>query len=127
MQYVEIPENVKQFLTNCIESVGQLEVLFFFLASPQKEFDSSLISKELRSHPTSALNQMIHLSEHGVLKKTKDPDLFIYSPKNSDLHETITRLYKEFHEKPVKIISFLYDKPQDKLKDFANAFKLKKD
>ncbi len=122
-----LPLDIKALLTDHIESVGQLEVLFIFLNQPSKVFSGLEISRELRSNEVSATKHILHLVEHGFLQSADGVIGFQYWPKDPEMAERITRLQLAFQERPVAVITTLYEKPTDKLKGFADAFKLKKD
>lgn len=121
-----LPLEVKDILTNYIESVAQLEVIFLFYKNNQTPWSVPQISKELRSSDASAAKQVTLLLRLGLIKTTDD-DHYVYSPSTEKLRESIEKLYEVFQVKQVAVISFLYDKPNDKLKGFADAFKLRKD
>ncbi|WPU63856.1 hypothetical protein [Peredibacter starrii] len=93
-------------------------------SSPEKKWDAQHVSKELRSNVTAATIQLEDLEQKGLIK-VDEKRFFFYSPKEH--HELIKTLFILYHDKPVAVVTCIYDKPQDKLKSFANAFKIKKD
>ena len=121
-----LPLDVKDILTNHIESVAQLEVLFLFLKNKETKWSVSQISKELRSSDASAAKQVTLLLRSGFIKAAED-NCYVYSPVTEKIRDSVDNLYDVFQIKQVAVISFLYDKPNDKLKGFADAFKLRKD
>ena len=72
-----------------------------------------------------ALKQMEGLYNKGILKK--DTYLFSYSPKNEIINYKLEKLFFLYQERPVAIVTFIFTKPENKLKGFADAFKIKKD
>jgi hypothetical protein len=120
-----IPKDIRNFLTDCIETVSQLELLFFILENKSSSWTADLISKELRTHPSMAAKQMEILFTKGIL--SKEEDKFSYGPQTTKLEENINQLYDLYHERPVAIVTYIFTKPEDKLKGFADAFKFKKD
>ncbi len=121
-----LPIDVKELLTNHIDSVGQLEVLLIFFNNPDKNWSPVSISQELRTNVTSAANQMAKLAANGFIKNVSG-DLYIYDPTTEELRMKVDHLHLAYKEMSVAVISFIYEKPSDKLKGFADAFKLKKD
>lgn len=83
------------------------------------------MSNELRSHETIVKQQMRKLWSDGFLKET-EPDEFVYAP-SPELDEYVDLLCRTYKDMSVAVIAFIYEKPTDKLKGFADAFKLKKD
>lgn len=126
MSTSRLPVDVKELLTNHIDSVGQLEVLLIFFNHPEKEWSPVSISQELRTNVTSAANQMAKLASTGFIKNVSG-DLYVYDPVTEALRHKVEQLQHSYKEMSVAVISFIYEKPSDKLKGFADAFKIKKD
>ena len=120
-----IPKDIRNFLTDSIETVSQLELLFLIFENKNSTWTAETISKQLRTHPSMAFKQMEILTHKGIL--FKENDHYSYRPQTQKLEENITQLFALYHERPVAIVTFIYTKPEDKLKGFADAFKFKKD
>lgn len=120
-----LPLDIKTLLTEHIESLSQIEVLFVLFENSNKGWTADSISRELRSHPVSVTRSLSHLLSQGFVKK--ENDLFFYFCADLDLHASVVHLHLIYTERPVAVVSFIYEKPTDKLKGFADAFKLKKD
>lgn len=120
-----LPIDVKELLTDHIDSVGLLEVLLVFFNNQNVEWTSASMSLELRSHETIAKIQIQKLLANGFIRENAK-EHFIYSP-NDTLHKKVESLSHAYKEMSVAVIAFIYEKPTDKLKGFADAFKLKKD
>lgn len=121
-----LPLDIKELLTVHIESVGQLEALYQFFKNPKSQWSALSLSRELRNNETFAKRQIECFLRSQFIIKTTD-ESYIYSPENEELHQTITHLFNVYSSHQVAVISFIYEKPTDKLKGFADAFKLKKD
>lgn len=121
-----LPIDVKELLTNHIDSVGHLEVLLTFFNNQTRSWTASSLSQELRSHETIVSTQIQKLVAHGFIKETSK-DEFIYSTTTEALNFQVDILARTYREMSVAVIAFIYEKPTDKLKGFADAFKLKKD
>lgn len=120
-----IPQEIRDFLTDCIESVSQLETLFLIYERKNVTWTAESISKEMRTHASMAQKQMEFLAHKGILKKESEHS-YSYAP-TSAINEKVTKLYDLYHVRPVAIVTFIFTKPEDKLKGFADAFKFKKD
>ena len=121
-----LSQDVKSFLIDCIDSVSHLEVLLILHAGPTKSWDAEMMSKEMRSNVTSASTHLNALHKKGLLS-TNDDKKFYYCPANEELAKKVNALCEAYHERPVAVISAIFERPNDKLKGFADAFKLKKD
>ena len=121
-----LPIDIKLLLTESIDSVAHLEVLLMLFQNPTKLWDADAVGKELRSNRTAATIQLENLARQGFLKST-DSKNFRYETENQELNKKVEQLVQLYQEKPVAIISCIYERPTDKLKGFADAFKIKKD
>lgn len=126
MSSSSLPAEVRQFLYSHIQSVGLLEVLFMFYNHPETKWSSQSMSAELRTNNQSASNQMYYLQRNGFIKQD-GVNLYSYNPATEDLRAGVERLHFFYKERPVAVIAFIYEKPGEALKGFADAFKLKKD
>lgn len=126
MSTSRLPEEVKEILTDHIDSVSQLEALMLFFKDPERSWNPESLSRELRSNSTSASRQMSRLASSGFIRHTNG-DNYHYSPSSEKLRRSVEKLHDEYAEKQVAVITYIYEKPNDKLKVFADAFKLKKD
>lgn len=89
-------------------------------------FTADQVSKELRSNVTSATTHLENLQRKGLLI-VKDGKSYKYEPNTTELEDRVKRLHLLYLEKPVAIVTCIFDKPNDKLKGFADAFKFKKE
>lgn len=109
-----------------IDSVAHLEVLLMLLNNRDRSFTPEQVCKELRSNLHSAENQLKQLSQRGLFAMKEDKH-YQYSPATAEVDKKISRLKSLYEEMPVAIVTCIYEKPQDRLKDLSDAFKLKKD
>ena len=121
-----LPLDIKQFLIDYIDSIAHLEVLLKLFSDPQKDWNAEELSKEMRSNITAATIQLVNLQRYGLIK-SNDQKLFRYETSDIDMNKKVETLAQLYHDKPVAVVSCIYEKPTDKLKGFADAFKLKKD
>ncbi|MES2526966.1 MAG: hypothetical protein V4598_07750 [Bdellovibrionota bacterium] len=96
-----------------------------FFNQPDRTWNPSTMSQELRSHETIVRQQMEKLATSGFLKADIHAN-YTYSP-TPELAEKVENLNRTYREMSVAVIAFIYEKPTDKLKGFADAFKIKKD
>lgn len=121
-----LPLDIKSFLIESIDSVAHLEVLLMLFSNPGKVWSADNVSKESRSNITAATLQLEGLARNGLLKST-DSKSYIFEPTDPQIKDIVKRLFDLYHDSPVAVVTCIYEKPTDKLKGFADAFKLKKD
>lgn len=122
-----LPLDIQEMLSKYIDSVGLLEALILIFDFPEREWTPEELSRELRSNNVSAAKQLARLAQSGFVLPTETKNAFIYSQQNPNLHQEVERLRTYYKEMSVAVIAYIYSQPQDKLKSFADAFKLRKD
>jgi predicted transcriptional regulator of viral defense system len=120
-----LPLDIKEMLIKFFDSVNQMEVLFLFLENQNSSWTAESVYKELRSNLTSAGIQLAHLHRCGFIYRLENGS-YVFNQK-STLAPAVKKLHEVYQEKPVAVISYIYERPQNKLKEFADAFKIKKD
>jgi hypothetical protein len=118
----DIPIDVKKLLGQSVRSVGHLETLLFVFGNRTQDWSAVELSRELRTNEAYASHQLEEL--YPILERVGDR--FRYAA-SSDLDITLQKLADLYRERRHAIINFIYAKPPDALRSFADAFKLKKD
>jgi len=124
----DIPEEVKRFMTEYIHSLFQLETLL--LLYEKKEVDWSIEDTDRQLHMGSQLagNLLADLHARGLLSLRETPEpLYRYSPSSVQLDQAVSALAMTYKERRVSVISFLFSRPLDKVRSFADAFRFRRD
>lgn len=123
-----IPEEIKKFITERIDSVELLEVLLFLRAKPDREWSAEEVSNELRSSPASIARRLADLHTHELLfLREGSPPRYRYSPRTNNVILMIDRLARVYEMSRARVIDLIFSKPADKLRHFSDAFKLRKE
>ncbi|WP_426756790.1 hypothetical protein [Myxococcus sp. Y35] len=123
-----IPQRVQRFITTHIDSLEKLEVLLLLRARADREWTASAVSLELRITDASAASRLEDLTNRRMLVSDGGtPPSYRYSPASSEDVQAVTELAAVYSVKRVSIISFIFSRPLDKVRGFAEAFILKKD
>jgi hypothetical protein len=124
-----ISDEVKQFITDHINSLEQLEVLLLLQSNQTKEWSADQVARELRIDPNSTATRLADLYERRLLnvKQTENPPLYWYEPSTRTLERIVSELGRLYPDHRVSIINLIFSKPIDKIKTFADAFKLRED
>lgn len=120
-----IPEDVRRFLLQCIDSVEQLEVLLHLYRTPEQSWSSDAIALALYSNPASIARRLAGLSSHGLLTLTSS-SAYRYQPKTAELDATVSRLAETYRQRRVAVISIIASKPMENVRAFSEAFRLRK-
>jgi hypothetical protein len=123
-----IPPEVRQFIADHVDSVLQLEILLLLLANRDKSFSVADVVTELRVDVAFVSEQLDNLCARGMLTRTDgEPKSYRYGPRTPELGQAIEGLRTAYADRRVSVISLIFAKPVDKLRSFADAFRLRRD
>lgn len=123
-----IPDDVKAFIAAHIESVLQLELLLLLHGQAPRPWTAAQLAQELRIDASWASGQLAGLTAAGVLGATPaTPPAYRYEPRSPELDRAVAGLAREYDARRVTVIGLIFSKPVDKIRSFADAFRLRKD
>jgi hypothetical protein len=123
-----IPQDVRAFIADHIDSVLQLELLLLLHKKRDQHFDAAEVVAELRIDPSWAAAQLDDFSARGILTCVDGPPRqYRYAPKEPEMDSAIARLDQTYADRRVSVISLIFSKPTDKLRSFADAFRVRKE
>lgn len=117
---------IENFIATCINSVEQFEILL--LLKQHGELEAETINRELRTSVTSVVKRLDDLARKNLIspREDKETNRIYYkydpSPKYGDVIDRLAAIYPTHR---VAIINLIFSKPQDILKDFSEAFRLR--
>ena len=120
--------HVQAFITERIDSVMQLELLLLLAARADRASTPADLAGELRIDPVWVDSQLREMAGHGLLEVADGPPpQFRYRPRTAELARTVADLAQAYADRRVTVIGWIFSKPVDKLRSFADAFRLRKD
>jgi len=122
-----IPPRVRQFIADHVDSVMQLEVLLLVAAGPQRAWTAKDLAELLRIDPAWVDTQLRAMAAGGLLAQQADPATFRFEPRTADLAQAVDELAKTYADRRVTVIGLIFAKPIDKIRSFADAFRIRKD
>jgi predicted ArsR family transcriptional regulator len=122
-----IPEDVEQFILKRITSVAQLEALLLLRSNDQVDWSVDAVAKRLYVRGKLAREILRRLMEEGFLIAGSGRSLYRYQPTTSELREIVDRLAESYSKHLLPITNIIHSKPQTRVQEFADAFKLRKD
>lgn len=118
-----LPQRVQRFLMTHIDSIEKLEVLLLLRNRAEREWMASAVAQELRITEASAAARLADLTSGELLVSASGaPPAYRYSPANSDEVHSISELVVTYSERRVSVITFIFSKPQERVRCFAEAF-----
>lgn len=124
----DVGAEARKFLADHIESVLELEALLLLAADPARAWIASEVARELRVDAGWAGPQLSRLCGRGVLACDASPQPhYRFAPSSPKMEQAVRELASAYATRRVTIISLIFAKPTDKLKSFADAFRLRRE
>ncbi|HEU4681311.1 MAG TPA: hypothetical protein VFS51_06165 [Gemmatimonadales bacterium] len=121
-----IPDDVRRFLLQSIDSVEQLEILLLLHGSPATDWSPDAVAQHLYSNPASVARRLAALQAKEALSTNDLASTYRYRPGTPDLDATITRLAEVYRQRRVAVITAIASKPMENVRAFSDAFRLRK-
>lgn len=121
-----IPNDVKLFILNHIDSIAQLEGLLMLRSDPQRTWNAESMARELYIDQERATALLAHLTEQGFLVEAAPPLSYRYQPQTAELKEKTEILAGLYRRHLVQISNLVHSK-RHKVQGFANAFRIRKE
>jgi biotin operon repressor len=116
-------EDVLAFIRTSISSVWALELLLLVKRNKHRAWHANELVTELRSSSTAIKDAIGALRAAGVVGE--ENGLYRYQPASPALDEMIVEVARMYALKPLVVIKTIAMAPNERLRIFANSFKLK--
>ncbi|MNT57560.1 hypothetical protein D3C72_1949340 [compost metagenome] len=121
----DISEELRVFIRKYINSVSLLDVLLMLKRDSSRVWTPEEVSAEMRTNPYYAKTQLEELVAAKILVAISGGG---YQYLADSAHgEIIDQLEHLYNSRRSTVINYIYSQPIDSIRDFANAFKIKKD
>jgi hypothetical protein len=118
-----IPEDVREFIFESIDSIEQLSILLLLSATRERVWTAEQLSFELRTNPESTRSRLDLLRRLNLLEVSPtSPPSFRYSP-SPDMDRIITALGEVHKVRPHKVYELIFSSLK-RARKFLNAFTL---
>lgn len=109
----------------------QLEVLLLLAAAAEagKVWTAKDLAQQLRIDEAWVDGQLRAMGTRGLVRVTDGGPAaeFLYEPRTPELRDTVAELALAYADRRVTVIGLIFSKPVDKLRSFADAFRIRKD
>ncbi len=123
-----LPDIVREFIIEHIDSVEQVEILLLLRQKTGRTWTAESMARELRIAVSSAATRLADLKKLGfVVAVDGAPNEYRYAPRTPELDETVRGLAEAYSERRVTVINLIFSKPIDKIRTFADAFRLRRE
>ena len=123
----ELTEPIQRFIAENIASVAQLEVLLLLKDSSERVWTVEEVARSLYTGETLIAAHLADWETRGLLaSEPNPPGAYRYSPSTPELAQLVIGLAEAYRARRVSVITEIYSKPVDKVRTFADAFRLRK-
>ena len=124
----DFPEELQSFIQDSIPTVDAAELLLVLALHPERTYQVTELIDAMR--PTAVSEPVVrrylgHFQSRGLVK-TQENNSHQYSPETPGLGDMVRALTKVFNERPVTLVRMIYAPKDEKIRSFADAFRLKK-
>ena len=125
MQFDHIPVDVKQFIVSHINSIEQLEILVL-LTESKRAWSVTDLADKICTTVDSAKNRIESLKSAGLVSVSPvNPQAYVYQPRTHEVDAMVANLLKEYRERRISIINFIYSQPIQNIRTISDAFRLR--
>jgi hypothetical protein len=124
MTETPIPEHLRQFILDKFDSIAQLEGLLLFCENPGTLWNIESLSKRLYIDKQQADQVLSHLYTEGFL--VEESESFRYQTSDNEVHKMVCAVTEAYSKYLVYITNLIHSKPQTRINEFADAFRLRK-
>ncbi len=118
-----IPGDVRDFILRHIDSIAQLEALLLLRANSDQSWDVTRVAARLYTREDEIRDVLVQLCVDGLLSCKDDVFQFERFPESGSMVDRLADIYRQ-HLIPVT--NLIHTKPR-RIREFANAFKFRKD
>jgi DNA-binding GntR family transcriptional regulator len=117
-------DDIIGFIRAHIGSVYTLELLLLTRRSPGKTWQVNELVRELRSSNTAVAEALNRLVQAGLVTE-KSPGHYGFAPISPEHEQVAAEIEKAYVRMPLSVVKAIVAQPDEKLRLFSNAFKLK--
>jgi hypothetical protein len=123
-----IPVEVGQFIIENIDSIAQLEAILLLRNNPDDHWSVQSVAKRLYISEQETAPLLARLQTMGIITASRDRlPHYRYQPNSQELATILDRLAQTYSSHLVPVTNLVHSKPKTRIKEFADAFKLRKE
>jgi DNA-binding IclR family transcriptional regulator len=121
----DVPEAVRRLIDEKLDSVVELEAILLLREFRLRAWSAREASERLYIRETTASQVLATLAERGFL--TCRDETYRYEPDNALLEDACTALAAAYSRSLITVTRLIHSKPSSAARQFAEAFRLRKD
>ena len=124
----DFPDSLRAFIREHIADVDAAELLLQLAREPQRHYDVPSLLESLRPTAISEATARRHLGlfqERGLLESA-EAGRYRYRPASEDVDACVQALMRVYNARPVTMVRMIYALRDEKIRSFADAFRIVK-
>ena len=123
-----LPPAIVSFVMTHLRSLHELQVLLHCIETADRWWDASALSRDIGISVTDARHALDHLARGNLLDIKITGDVrYSFAPGTDALRDAALACAAAFRARPVAVIELVADAPGRAIRDFANAFRIRRD
>jgi DNA-binding IclR family transcriptional regulator len=124
----DFPEALRAFIRDHIADVDAAELLLQLAREPGRQYDVASLLAALNPTAISEGTARRHLTlfEERGLVYSEAAGLYRYSPDTPEVADCVQALMRVYNARPVTMVRMIYALRDEKIRSFADAFRIKK-
>jgi hypothetical protein len=114
-----------QFLRSTLRSVWALELMLFIRAQADRSWTAEALTLQLRASLPLVTELLQHFERLGLVL-AQDAAAWKWQPASAELSARADAIANAHARTPFQVINAILDTPNERLRTFADAFKLRK-
>jgi hypothetical protein len=122
-----IPQDVKDFILQNIDSIAHMEGLILVRGDPGKEWDADSISRTLFIGQEKAAELLLDMTKRGFFTRMENKTHYRYNPQPAEREQLMGRVADTYRKYLLPVTHLIHSASQTRVQQFADAFILKKE
>lgn len=119
-----LPRDVEAFITDCIQSVEQIDILLLLSATRDRAWTPGQLSAQLRRSEHSVVLRIHSLIANGLVAMENGKVCYVAPPSED---ERVRQLGEIYEQRRAAVIGCIFGERSDPMKTFADAFRVRRD
>ena len=125
MADTQIPDDIRDFILNFVDSIAHIEALMLLRRDPDLSWDGITLAARLYISVDEAKRILDELGARGLLMV--DNGVYRYGCASPELKALVDRLAPIYATQLIAVTNLVHAKTSNRIKQFADAFRLRKD
>jgi len=124
-----LSDDVRRFLDENVESLEQLEILRVLAEDPGREWAATELAGAIQAEPATAAKHLAALGGRGLITQTTAgaESAGRHGARTPELAAKVEALLSAYRQRPVTMIKLVYERANERLRAFSDAFRLRKE